>query len=87
MSTTTAAIARRDALIAERPTAQLVSDLLVLDALPVSSERNMVRIWLIETIEARFPAMDAVMDRIFMGDDFTGSYAEAIALAVEEVAV
>lgn len=86
MSTiTTAAIARRGALIAGRPTAQLVSDLLVLDALPVSSERNTVKSWLIETIEVRLPAVDAVMDRIFIGDDFAGSYAEAIALAVEEV--
>jgi hypothetical protein len=83
MSAATAA--RRDALLANRSTQQQVNDLIVLDAMPVSEDRNTVRLWLIETIEARLPAVDAVMDRIFEGDEFTGTYAEALALAVQEV--
>lgn len=81
----TAPLARRDALLSKRSTKQLVSDLLVLDAMPVNDDRNTVRMWIIETIETRLPAVDEVMDRIFMGDDFTGTYVEALALAVKEV--
>ena len=83
MTTTATANAEAAALVAERPTEQLIEMLETVEQMDRSPERARVRLWIIDALESRYPAVNAVMDA--WADELTNpnlTYAEQLIEAV-----
>lgn len=75
------------ALLNEQSTSELVAALLVIDAATKTPDTRRARLWLIETIEARYPEVNAAMDAWAADADTELTYVEALVAALPLSAV
>lgn len=65
--------AKKSALMASRPTKELINDLKVLEKLDdecvETSIKTQTRLWMIEEIEGRHPEIDQTVTDLFIDDD------------------
>lgn len=84
--TTTTATDRAKARVATYPTPQLVTVLTMIDAKPSSPENSLIRHWLIDEVERRFPAASDAVGAAFEAAD-AQEQATGKTVAVDYVAV
>lgn len=66
-------------------TATLLKGIALLDRTDTTPDERMVRAAMFETLEARFPAAEPIMEEWTMNLDSTLTYAQALTAAIAEV--
>ncbi len=67
------------------PTDTLLEAVALLDKAETTEDERIVRAAMFETIEARFPAVEPIMEAWALDLDSTATYAQALAAAIVEV--